>query len=176
MIPRTNFRLLFFALLFTLCVIAAPVAAQERKVTSEDGDFMLVLPSASWHVISRGEGVRQTTEIINGNERGEGFLRIRKEVVEPDLKAPEIARRDLDQKLPYLPGFVAGVQDNFSGHLSGIVASYEYTNAGKPMLGRIYYLKADARTVYTLHFTGARDKLSRIRNQTDAIARSFQAK
>ena len=42
------------------------------------------------------------------------------------------------------------------------------------MAGRVYYLQADNRTVYTLHFTGARDKLLRIRNQTDAISRSFR--
>lgn len=176
MFSRNNFRTLFFALIFALCVFSAPAFAQERRVSSEVGDFTLVLPSTSWHVVTRGESVRQTTEIINGNERSDGFLRIRKEVVEPDLKVSEIARRDLDQKLPYLPGFVAGKQDDFNGHLNGVVASYEYTNAGKPMIGRIYYLKADARTVYTLHFTGARDRLAHIRNQTDAIARSFQAK
>ncbi|GAC1446622.1 MAG: hypothetical protein NVSMB56_07050 [Pyrinomonadaceae bacterium] len=176
MISRTNINSFFFALLFTLCVVAAPVFAQEKKITSGDGDYTLVLPSAAWHVMSRGEGVHQTTEIVNGNERGEGFLRIRKEVIEPDLQVSEIAKRDLDQKLPYLPGFVAGTKDNFNGTLSGVVASYEYTNAGKPMLGRIYYLKADARTVYTLHFTGAREKLARIRNQTDSIARSFQSR
>ena len=44
------------------------------------------------------------------------------------------------------------------------------------MAGRTYYLQADSRTVYTLRFTGLRDKLIRIRNQTDQIARSFRLK
>ena len=47
---------------------------------------------------------------------------------------------------------------------------------GKPMMGRIYYLQADNRTVYALRFSGLRDKLMRIRNQTDLIARSFRVK
>jgi hypothetical protein len=44
------------------------------------------------------------------------------------------------------------------------------------MLGRIYYLQADNRTIYTLRFSGLRDKLGRIRNQTDMMARSFKLK
>jgi hypothetical protein len=44
------------------------------------------------------------------------------------------------------------------------------------MAGRTYYLQADSRTVYALRFTGMRDKLARIRNQTDQIARSLKLK
>ena len=44
------------------------------------------------------------------------------------------------------------------------------------MLGRTYYLQADNRTIYALRFTGLRDKLMRIRNQTDLIARTFKTK
>ena len=73
--------------------------------------------------------------------------------------------------------FVAsGKDERFSGRLSGVVAGYEYTSAGKPMAGRIYYLQADSRTVFVLNFTGLRDKLQRIQNQTDSIARSFRLK
>ena len=35
---------------------------------------------------------------------------------------------------------------------------------------------AYVRTIYALRFTGLRDKLARIRNQTDLIARSFKLK
>jgi hypothetical protein len=44
------------------------------------------------------------------------------------------------------------------------------------MLGRTYYLQTDNRTIYALRFTGLRDKLGRIRNQTDLIARTFKLK
>ena len=56
------------------------------------------------------------------------------------------------------------------------MVSYEYVKTGKPMLGRIYYLQADGRTVYALRFSGLRDKLARIRNQTDSISRNFRLK
>src|SRR6266478_1775827 len=58
----------------------------------------------------------------------------------------------------------------------GGLLSYEYTNGGKPMAGLIYYLQTDPRTIYTLRFTGRRDKLLLLRNQTDLSARSFKLK
>jgi hypothetical protein len=57
-----------------------------------------------------------------------------------------------------------------------VVLSYEYTSGGKAMAGLTYYLQADNRTIYTLRFTGLRNKLGVIRNQTDMIARSFRLK
>jgi hypothetical protein len=44
------------------------------------------------------------------------------------------------------------------------------------MAGRTYYLQGNSGTVYVLRFTGMRDKLLRIRNQTDLIARSLRLK
>jgi hypothetical protein len=44
------------------------------------------------------------------------------------------------------------------------------------MSGRFYFLKADDKTVYVLRFTGQRDKLRSVRNQTDSIARTFGLK
>jgi hypothetical protein len=103
-------------------------------------------------------------------------LQIRKEVVDAGTTPSDLARRDLDQKLRFLPGFVEGKEETFKGRLSGVTVSYEFIRSAKPMMGRIYYLQADNRTIYALRFTGGRDKLARIRNQTDMIARSFQLK
>jgi hypothetical protein len=44
------------------------------------------------------------------------------------------------------------------------------------MSGRSYYLQSDPLTVYVLRFTGLRQKLIGIRNQTDFIARSLKVK
>ena len=92
------------------------------------------------------------------------------------LRCAERAHRDADQSLRYLPGFVDGKEEKFAGNLNGVTISYEYVKTGKPMMGRIYYLQADNRTVYSLRFSGLRDKLMRIRNQTDFMARSFKLK
>jgi hypothetical protein len=71
---------------------------------------------------------------------------------------------------------MAGKDDPFNGRLDGVTLSYEFTQAGKAMVGRSYYLQADERTVYVLRFTGLRQKLVSIRNQTDSIARSLKIK
>ena len=97
-------------------------------------------------------------------------------MVEANTSLSEHARREADLKLRYLPGYVGGKEERFAGRLSGITVSYEYTNAGKAMAGRIYYLQADNRTVYALHFTARAERLHTIRNQTDAITRSFRLK
>jgi hypothetical protein len=101
---------------------------------------------------------------------------MRKEVIDATETPAKLADRDQDLKLRYLNGFVRGKTAPFAGRLEGVTLSYEYTAAGKPMAGRIYYLQADPRTVYVLWFTGLREKLQRIQNQTDSIARSFRVK
>ena len=80
----------------------------------------------------------------------------------------DFAHHDLDQKTRFLPGYVIGKEEPFTGRLPGMTTSYEFTERGKPMAGRTYHLQADPRTVYVLRFTGLRDKLLRIRNQTDS--------
>jgi hypothetical protein len=44
------------------------------------------------------------------------------------------------------------------------------------MSGRFYFLKTADNQMYVLRFTGERDKLKSIRNQTDSIARTFKVK
>lgn len=151
------------------------IAAAQQTYTSEQGGYTLELPSQTWKAISEPDAAHEHAEFVNG-DRLDGYLQIRKEVVEAGTTPPDLARRDLDQKLRFLPGFVEGKEEPFKGRLSGVTVSYEFVKTGKPMMGRIYYLQADNRTIYALRFTGLRDKLARIRNQTDMIARSFQLK
>jgi hypothetical protein len=165
------------ALMFALTLVSSAAfnSAQTRDFTSSSVEYTLELPSERWRVVTEPDSVHQHAEFVYG-DRNDGYLRVRKEVVEASESVSDVARREQDQKLRFLPGFVEGREEKFAGRLSGVVSSYEYTNGGKPMLGRIYYLRADNRTVYSLRFTGARSKLTQIRNQTDAIARSFSLK
>lgn len=142
----------------------------------DGGEYTLELPSPTWKVISEPGAAHEHAEFVNG-DRLEGYLQIRKEVVDADTTPSELARRDLDQKLRFLPGFIeGGKEEKFAGRLNGVTVSYEFIKTAKPMMGRIYYLQADNRTIYALRFSGARDRLARIRNQTDLIARSFKLK
>ncbi|HKG15012.1 MAG TPA: hypothetical protein VKB12_16935 [Pyrinomonadaceae bacterium] len=159
-----------------LAACAAAAQAQEQPYASETDDYTLELPSQVWKALPRTDSAHQHTEYING-ERSDGYLRVRRGVLSGETSLSEYARNEADTKLRFMPGYVVGGKATpFSGRVSGIVTTYEYTNAGKPMAGRVYYLKADERTVFVLHFQGARDRLQRIQNQTDAIARSFKPK
>ena len=156
-------------------VAAASVATAQHPFTNDNIEYVLELPSTQWRVISEPDAAHEHAEFVYG-DRLEGHLQVRKEIVEAATKPSALARRDLDQKLRFFPGFVEGKEESFSGRLSGITISYEFVKTGKPMMGRVYYLQADNRTIYALRFTGLKDKLAKIRNQTDLIARSFRLK
>ena len=151
------------------------LAPAQGAYTTDQLDYTIELPSAVWRPVSGSDAAHEHAEFVNG-DRLDGFLQIRKEVVDAGTTASDLARRDLEQKLRFLPGFIEGKEEKFSGRLNGVTVSYEFVRTAKPMMGRIYYLEADNRTIYALRFTGLREKLARIRNQTDAIARSFKLK
>lgn len=161
--------------LLVLTFIAAGCSMAVAQQTYTGNEYTLELPSSQWQVISEPDAAHDHAEFVYG-DRLNGYLQVRKEVVDAGTKPSDLARRDLDQKLRFLPGFVEGKEEKFSGRLEGVTTSYEYIKTGKPMMGRIYYLQADNRTIYALRFSGLRDKLAQIRNQTDFIARSFRVK
>ena len=163
-------------LVFTVLLIGliTPLALAQQLYTHEKVDYTFELPSANWKSILEPDAAHEHPEFVYG-DRLDGFLTIRKEIVEAGTSPSELAERDL-VKLRFLPGFVQGKEERFNGRLDGITTSYEFVRTGKPMLGRTYYLQADPRTIYALRFTGLRDKLTRIRNQTDLIARTFKTK
>ena len=167
-------HLMAILVLFMLAGGSSLLVAQD-PYTSGNDEYTVELPSSVWRVISEPDALHQNMEFVYG-DRLEGYLQIRKEVVDAGTTPSDIARRDLDQKLRFLPGFVEGKEEKFAGRLSGVTVSYEFVRTAKPMMGRIYYLQGDNRTIYALRFTGLRDKLARIRNQTDLISRSFKVK
>jgi hypothetical protein len=167
-----KYLIAFFVL--TLIAVSGTAAAQ-ASYTSEQDDYTLELPSDVWRAISEPDAAHEHAEYVYG-DRLNGYLQIRKEVVDAGTSPSDLAHRDRDQKFRFHPGFVEGKEESFSGRLKGVTVSYEFIKTGKPMMGRIYYLQADNRTIFALRFTGLRDKLASIRNQTDFIARSFKLK
>jgi hypothetical protein len=166
-------RILAFALI--LVGLTAPAVLAQQLYTHDKVDYSFELPSPTWKSILEPDAGHEHPEFVYG-DRLDGYLTIRKEIVDAGTTAAELARRDQDLRLRFLPGFVEGKQETFNGRLDGVTMSYEFVRTGKPMLGRTYYLQADNRTIYALRFTGLRDKLARIRNQTDLIARTFKVK
>jgi len=156
-------------------VFATGPTVQEQSYTSSKVEYVVSLPSPIWRLVGEPDEIHQHTEFVYG-DRNDGFLRIRKEALPDGTTVKEFAHQYQDQKERYLPGYIDGKEEPFSSRFSGVTISFEYTLAGKPMAGRTYYLQVDSHTVYSLRFTGMRDKLARIRNQTDLIARSFRLK
>jgi hypothetical protein len=166
----------FLALALIIALGSAVLATTAQQIfTSDHAGYTLELPSERWRVTQEPDSLHEHAEFIYG-DRNDGYLRIRKEVVEAGATAADISQRDQDQKLKFQTGYVEGKEEKFAGRLNGVTFAYEYTAGGKAMAGRLYYLQADNRTVYALRFTGLRDRLLQIRNQTDSIARSFRLK
>lgn len=165
----------FACALLALALSSLYALAQTETFSDANVDYMLELPSATWRLTEKPNADHALAGFVYG-DRMDGHLQIRKEVVDAGVTPANLAQRESEQKLRFLPGFVEGREENFEGRLKGVAFNYEYTSAGKPMTGRIYYLQADNRTIYVLRFTGMRDRLGRIRNQMDIIARSFRLK
>jgi hypothetical protein len=163
--------------LFVLVLIGGMISAAfaQEMYTHDKVEYTFELPSPTWKTILEPDSAHEHPELVYG-DRLDGYLTVRKEVVDAGTTPSQLAQRDLDQKLRFLPGFLEGKQETFNGRLDGVTVSYEFTRTGKVMLGRTYYLQSDNRTIYALRFTGLKDKLSRIRNQTDQIARTFKLK
>jgi hypothetical protein len=155
--------------------LLAGAAFTQQLYSHDKVDYTFELPSPTWKTILEPDASHEHPEFVYG-DRLDGYLTVRKEVVEAGTTPAQLAQRDMEQKLRFLPGFVEGKEEPFNGRLDGVTASYEFTRTGKVMSGRVYYLQADNRTIYALRFTGLRDKLTRIRNQTDVIARTFKLK
>jgi hypothetical protein len=163
------------ALMLLNCVIAAA----QTWTFAEDGiEYVLQLPSSTWQVVSRVD-VHHHREFINGRDEGDGYLRLRKIVVTSPTTAAEIFQRNEQFEFQSLPGYVVcsqGKGETIDGVFNGEAFSYEYVSKGRRMEGRVYYLQINARIFYRLQFTVAHEKLPNIREQMDAIAKSFRLK
>lgn len=166
-------KLIFtFALSFVFAVCAL---AQSSTFSDTNVDFTFELPEPIWKMVVKPTAGNPNVEYAYG-DRLDGHLEIRKVSIRETELVSELIQRDQEQKLQFLPGYVAGKEEPFAGTFKGRAFNYEFTRFGKPMSGRFYYLKTDDTTVFVLRFTGLKDKLRLIRNQTDSIARTFKMK
>jgi hypothetical protein len=148
--------------------------AQGTTFSNENVEYTFDLPNETWKLIAEPSKIKPNAEYVFG-DRLSGYLEVRKVSVSADSVMSETIA-DEETKLKFIQGYVAGKEEQFAGKLRGTVFNYEFVRSGRNMSGRIYFLKADSTTVYTLRFTALKEKLLSIRNQTDSIARTFQLK
>lgn len=153
---------------------ATPLFAQDDVFSSPSVEYSFALPDAKWKMTVKPSETSPNVEYVYG-DRVNGHLEVRKLAARKDALISDIIR-DEEQKLQFLPGYVAGKEENFAGKLRGVVFNYEFVRTGRPMSGRMYFLRATDDTIYVLRFAGLKDSLRSIEHQTDSIARTFALK
>ncbi len=172
MMKLNKFSILFSAVLGLFLVFSA--FAQTETFSDANVEYTFDVPNATWKMTAKPSTTSPNVEYTYGDRSG-GYLEVRKlSVKADDLMSDVIAGEE--EKLKFLQGYVAGKQENFAGYLKGTVFNFEFVRSGRNMSGRFYFLKYNATTVYVLRFTGLKEKLITIRNQTDSIARTFEVK
>ena len=156
-------------------LLAVSAFAQNLVFSDPNAAYSFDLPEATWKQTVKPTASSANVEYVYGDRSG-GHLEIRKITIPSGELLSDIILREQEQKLQFLPGFVAGREENFAGALKGKVFNFEYVRSGRNLSGRFYFLKSDDTTVYVVRFTGEREKLKAIRNQTDSIARTFKLK
>ena len=154
-----------------MTALSLQVSAQTTRFSDPDVDYGFDIPDERWKITIKPSATSPNVEYVFV-DRNDGHLEVRRLNVAKDAILGDIIR-DEEQKLQFLPGYVAGRDENFAGRLRGAIFNFEFVRGGRPMSGRFYFLRASDDTVYVLRFTGFRDKFRAIRNQTDSIGRTF---
>jgi hypothetical protein len=161
------------AAMLAVFAFVASFPAQTSRFQSPEAEYLFDIPDARWKITVPPSSTRNI-EMVFGDRSG-GYMQVRKIAVEKDVILSDLIERE-QERVSFEDGFVAGREENFSGKLRGLIFNYEYVRSGRNMSGRFYFISASENAVYVLRFTGERDRLRSIRNQTDSIARTFELK
>jgi len=171
----------FCSLLFlSASLFAASALAQSQSEVFEDpdGKYTLNLP-AGWLGVVNTDGLGHNEVNIVYKVRENGALKIRVAEVAPDTEPMDYAAKDEQERVRFAPSYDKISLEKFllGGTRVGALLSYDYKNAaGQPFTGRVYYVRANEKTIYVLQFTGRRNVLGTLRSHTDLIARSLKLK
>ena len=157
-------------MIFAGLFMSASAFAQNTTFSDPNVEYTFEIPQAKWLMTNKSPNV----EYVYGDKK-DGHFEVRKLAIKAGATMDEMIR-DEEQKLQFLPGYVAGKEENFQGAYNGKVFNFEYVRSSRNMSGRYYFLKANDKTIYVLRFAGDRDKLRSIRNEVDLIARTFKLK
>ncbi len=152
-------------------LLAGTVAfGQSSTFSDPNAEYTFEIPETRWKMTVKPSATNRSVEMVYV-DRNDGHLEVRR-INSPRATQMADVMREEEIKLQFMPGYVPGKEENVAGKLRGSIFNFEYVKAGRPMAGRFYFLRSDDY-IYILRFTGFRDKLRSIRNQTDSIARTF---
>jgi len=153
--------------------VLGSAAAGQSRFSDPNVEYSFEVPDPKWKMTVKPSAANPAVEFVF-TDRNDGHLEIRKIAAARTVPMGDVIREQED-KLQFMPGYVSGKQENFSGRLSGSILNFEFVRSGRPMSGRFYFLRS-GDTVYLLRFTGFQDSLRAIRNHTDSIARTFEVR
>jgi hypothetical protein len=174
-IMRRYLSILSFLAMFLLFGGFSAFAQETKTFSDPNVNYSFEIPDPIWKIVVKPSSLNPNVELVYG-DRQDGHLEVRKVTSTEEELLSDVITDEQEKKLQFLPGYVAGKDENFAGTLKGKVFNYEFVRSGKNMSGRIYFLKVDTKTIYLLRFDGIREKLRAIRNYTDQMARTFQIK
>lgn len=163
---------LSFLLSLGFVLVCSLTAFTQSDFDNPSVEYTFSLPSDNWKLVAEPSEFSPNVEFVY-NYKKDGHLEVRKLVVEKNTLFGEIIEKE-ENALQFTPGYVAGKEENFQGNYAGRIFNYEYLRSGQSMSGRFYFLRTDETTVYVLRYTGLKDKLRSIRNETDSISRTFK--
>lgn len=155
-------------------IVFAVSAFAQSEFTDQNTEYTFSLPDDSWKMTVKPSTMSPNVEYVY-NYKKDGHLEIRRLDVRQEDLYSDIIRKE-ESGLQFVPGYVAGKEENFQGNYPGKVFNYGYLSSGNPYSGRFYFLRTAPTIVYLLRFRGEKDSLMSIRNQIDSIARTFKLK
>jgi len=167
-IVRVSLTLFVGLMLFSVSIVG------QTKFSDPNVEYEFILPEEDWKMTVTPSEYSPNVEYVYKDKR-EGHLEIRKLTTDPEDLFSDVIRGE-EEKLQFKPGYVAGKEENFLGAMTGMVFNFEYVSSGRNYSGRYYFLRENSTTIYVVRFTGLKDMLRLIRNQTDYIARTFKIK
>jgi hypothetical protein len=87
-------------------IVPVAVFAQARTFAADGFEFTLELPSPTWRWVVEPVGPHKRVEFINGDDRMNGWLSVRKILLDSDASPEDLFKRERREKLQFLPGFV----------------------------------------------------------------------
>src|SRR6201999_1013849 len=124
-----------------LSLLASTAGFAQSTFSDPNVDYTFMLPEAGWKMIAKPSATSPNVEYVY-NDRREAHLSVRKLTVEKNAYLTDVIR-DEEQKVQFLPGYVAGKEENFTGNFKGNVFNFEYISSGRNASGRFYFLRVN---------------------------------
>src|SRR5688500_16846897 len=127
---RTKRLSIIFSLATALLAVTS--AFGQAGVFSDPGvDYTFDIPDERWKMTVKPSAAKPNVEYVFV-DRNDGHLEVRKVTVAQNALIGDIVR-DEEEKLQFLPGYVAGPDENFVGRHRGAIFNFEFVRAGRPM-------------------------------------------